>query len=88
MKTIFNHFVAAFGDHIPAKAVLTTTSGFIMGSVGLSLEGLDLWLGIILKIMGIVAFFVTVFISMPKMAELCSKMLKAISTTFDSNEDN
>lgn len=88
MKTIFNHFVDVFGDHVPAKALFTTASGFIMGTAGLSLEGLDLWLGIILKIMGIIAFFATVFISIPKMAELSSKMIKAIKTTFDSDETN
>lgn len=77
MKTWIDLFL---DDTVTKKAILFLTSGVVFGSVGL--ETVDLWLGIILKICGLIAFAVTVFIQMPRIIELLQLVLKAIDTTF------
>lgn len=67
-------------DTVTKKAFVFLTSGFVFGTVGL--EAVDLWLGVILKICGLIAFGVTVFIQLPRIIELSQKILKAIDTTF------
>lgn len=71
-------------DTVTKKAITLLTSGFVLGVVGL--DTVDLWLGVILKICGLVAFAVTVFIQLPKIVELMQKILKAIETTFKKDE--
>lgn len=76
------HLVDIFGDHIPAKTFLINVIGSIFVLANIQVEHADMWLGIILKVCGIISFFVAFFISIPKIIELLGKINDAIKTTF------
>lgn len=77
------HIVDLFNDAIILKAFVSTCLGFILSMAGLTAEEVDLYLGIFLKTCGLLAFFATFVVTLPRIAELISKILKAIRTTFD-----
>lgn len=85
---MIKHTAEVFGDVLCAKAILSTALGFSLGMVGLTLEEANLWASLIFSILGSIAFIAAFIISLPKLFELGSKVLKAIRTTFDNDESN
>lgn len=83
-----------FQDPTILKSSKWTLFGFIVGKIGI--ETIDIYTRVILQGCGIIAFFATFIVTLPKIMELTtkfynifkeagSKVLKAIKTTFKND---